>query len=254
MDIQNQDSIFLLIISTILLVLLAVIVINVLLVSRNRRLKDEAILLETKAAYEKEILNTRLEVAEATLQEIAGDLHDDVGQMLTLAIIQLNRLEIESDLVVEAKEAVKSGLESVRSISRILSPEYLQSFGINQALVRLQERINKQQILHLNLEIYNSISWLNREQELYVFRILQELVTNTIKYAEAKQVFIKISMEGSNISVEYIDDGKGFQPEDAENGMGMINIQRRIELMGGNLKIQSERDGGLNVVFSLKNK
>ncbi len=254
MDEKTYSNVFFLITTTVILVLLSFMIINLLLISRNRKLKHSAIIAQTKSEFEKEVINTRLEVAETTLAEIAGDLHDDVGQMLTLAIIQLNRLEMESDLVIEAKEAVKSGLESVRSISRILSPEYLQTFGINQALVRLQERINKQQILHLNLEIHNSISWLNREQELYVFRILQELVTNTIKYAEAKQVFIKIFMEGSNISVEYIDDGKGFQPEVAENGMGMINIQRRIELMGGNLKIQSERNAGLNVVFSLKNK
>ena len=251
MDEKTYSTVFFLITTTVILLLLSFMIINLLLIARNRKLKHLATIAQSKTEFEKELINTRLEVAEHTLQEIASDLHDDVGQSLTLAIIVLNRLEIENDLVNEVKDTVKSGLDSVRNISRILSPEYLQTFGLNQALLRLQERINRQKILQLNVEIQDSVKWSNREQELYVFRILQELATNTIKYADAKQVFIKIQSEHNKISTHYSDDGKGFTPQETENGMGMLNIQKRIELMGGQVHIDSKQNEGLRVQFTL---
>ena len=94
---------------------------------------------------EKELANVRLEVTETTLREVAADLHDDTGQLLTVAIMQLNRLSKNApdETVEQALHAVRSGLDSVRNISRILNSDYLRSFGLKTALQRLKERLEK---------------------------------------------------------------------------------------------------------------
>ena len=101
---------------------------------------------------EKELANVRLEVTETTLREVAADLHDDTGQLLTVAIMQLNRLSKNApdETVEQALHAVRSGLDSVRNISRILNSDYLRSFGLKQ-LQRLKERLEKGGKLHLRM-------------------------------------------------------------------------------------------------------
>lgn len=238
MDQQTKDVFFIVVVNTGLIVFFVVMLINLLLFLRNRKLRHIAEVQELKIAFEKELLTTRLEVTESTLAEVSGDLHDDVGQMLTVAILELNRLEGAED----AKIAVKSSLDSVRAISRSLSPDFVMAMGLKDVLLRLAERLNRKRENFLKINFDENVTWADQNHELYVYRILQELVTNTLKYAEASEVNINIYCDaGSNI-IRYSDNGKGLG--DVENGVGMLNINRRVQVLHGTIQIDSKPGKG----------
>jgi signal transduction histidine kinase len=264
MDTKESDIIFFIAISTFLLFFLAVLVINLLLVGRNRRLKHLAQVLEMKSNYEKELMKTQVEVAENTMNDIARDLHDDVGQMLTFSIIQLNTLKEPYDASLENKLAdvkvsIQNTLQSVRSISKTLSSDYLTSFGIYESLQRLFERLNKQSLIKSSLQFPSALLFRSRSNELFAFRMIQELVNNTLKHSGATEVFLNVREEHNQVKIEYHDNGKGISKEilssdRLKNSLGFTNIYKRAELMRGNIQLGADPGKGFYLQFCFPNE
>lgn len=244
-----DEKIYITIITTITLVLMAVLVINLLLIARNKRTKHRSEMHDAKLAFERELISSRLEITESTLNEVSADLHDEVGQMLAVAILELNRLEGSED----AKAAVKTGLDSLRTISKSLNPEFLKSIGLKEAIFRLAERIKKQGIIKVIVLWNENVGWDNLNNEVYVFRILQELTTNTLKYASAKLITIQIEREKDAHVIRYSDDGIGFGGafEKGLTGLGMINIYRRVQVLNGTIIIETKPGLGFIAVIRL---
>ncbi|HYV95213.1 MAG TPA: ATP-binding protein [Chitinophagales bacterium] len=217
-----------------------------------------------KTSFEKELMKTQVEVAENTLNDIARDLHDDVGQMLTFSIIQLNNIRPMPDAATEkniaaARESVQNTLQSVRSISKTLSNDYLSSFGMEESLKRLFERIARQGIVRTTLVFPANVLFSSRSNEVFAFRIIQELVTNTLKHSGATELSLIISEADGNIQIEYSDNGKGlhgdqFNNEQLKNSLGFTNIFKRAELMHGEITISNNSEGGFYLRLSFPNK
>lgn len=264
MDKETTQVIFFIVATSFILLMLSVLVINLLLVGRNRRLKHNNEVLEMKSNFEKELMTTQVEVAENTLNDIARDLHDDVGQMLTFSIIQLNNFNIANDeslnkKLSEVKDSVQNTLQSVRGISKTLSNDYLTSFGIFESLNRLFERINKQEAVKAELQFPEGILFRSKSNELFSFRIIQELVNNTLKHAEATGLQLMVTEENSDIKILYTDNGKGIatnkiQPGELPTGLGFTNIYKRAELMKGKMEITSEAGHGFNFILIFPNE
>lgn len=264
MDSQTQEIVFFVIIATGAILLAVILVVNLLLLSRNRRLKHESLVLELKNKYEKELMKTQVEVAENTLNDIARDLHDDVGQMLTFSIIQLNNIKTEDNKIIEnnlseVRNSIKNTLQSVREISKTLSNDYISSFGIYESLQRLFERLERQKILSSKLNFSSSILFKSRSNELFVFRIIQELVSNTIKHSQAMEMSLSLFQENNNLKIEYRDNGKGISPEllnsnQLPNSLGFANIYKRIELMKGMIEINSNVGEGFYLQLTIPNE
>lgn len=264
MDKETTDIIFFVVATTASLVFLAVLVINLLLVGRNRRLKHRTQVVEMKSNYEKELMKTQVEVAENTLNDIARDLHDDVGQMLTFSIIQLNNIRTDSNPVFENKlsevrVSVQNTLQSVRSISKTLSNDYISSFGIYESLQRLFERLTRQGILQPTLIFPPALLFRSRSNELFAFRIIQELVSNTLKHAHATSVSLKVTEENNLLTIEYRDNGTGLPPEMLEHdqlsaSLGFTNLYKRAEMMKGTLEIRANAGEGFYLQLRFPNE
>lgn len=249
------EPVVVVIVTTIVVVILTALILNLLLLARNRRLQSNAILLKVQAEYEQTILQTQIEVTEETLSEISRDLHDDVGQMLTFAIMQINHLqrkgdELHGNDLEEIGDTLKSSLQSIRNISRYLNPEFLQSIGFNEALFRLCERIKQQAKIDVVVSTSNEVSWQNTKHEMVVFRIIQELISNTVKHAQASKISIIIAKNSNSIILEYSDNGKGMAKDSDSNGLGFLNIKKRTAQIGGTLDIEATAKNGFNVKFN----
>jgi len=252
MDKQTAEIAFTIGVVTFILMLLTSIIFTLLLVARNRKLKYRNEILSVNANYQRELLVTKMEVIENTLSSIAHQLHDEVGQLITFSIVQLNSIQapntpfqIEIDNV---RESIQSSLQSVREISKSLSADYLATFGIEESIRRLVNRIPKAGGLKCDFYLQPSVSFKSTSNEIFTFRIVQELITNTIKHAEATAISISIIAQNENIILEYSDDGKGIPKtfilnEKSKSGLGLINIFKRVELMKGKVSIPQVNSG-----------
>lgn len=184
---------------------------------------------------------------------IARDLHDSVGQMLSLTKMNLSSLPKTSESQ-NLQNLVDKTIEEVRNISHNLIPEEL-NFGIIPALENLAEKINASEKTKMEINIPKEIRQLKfqKQNELSIYRIVQEVVGNMIKHAEANLISISISKLQNSLVINIKDNGKGLEKNAIENskGIGWKNINARIRLLDGKIKIESEKLIGTQIEITL---
>ena len=132
-----------------------------------------------------------------------------------------------------------------------MSGDYISNFGIRNALMNIAERFNKQGVVNCSIDFEEKIKFNSKPNELFAFRIIQELINNTIKHAEANSIKVKFSEESNCIAIHYEDDGIGFNAKGKKEGMGLINLEKRVRLMNGTLTYKSATGNGFiaNIIF-----
>jgi hypothetical protein len=256
MEKENNEIVFLVLTASLLIFILILLVINMLLTSRNKRLRHRSEMLLLKATLEQEIISTRLEVTESTLNEISRDLHDDIGQVLTFSIIQLNNLPDESEqqrsMLAETKNTLKEGLQSVRNLSKTLSTDYIHSFGIYESLTQLFEKITKRNLILAKFDYDDQVKFNQPEHELFLYRIIQECINNTLKHSQATELTLSIKNSAGTVEIIYTDNGIGMAESQQllyKNSMGFLTMLKRTELMHGKLNLISSENKGVIITI-----
>jgi two-component system sensor histidine kinase UhpB len=191
-----------------------------------------------------------LAAQEAERLGIARDLHDEVGQVLTGVLLQLNSIaevvpEHREDLD-EARAAVRLALDEVRRISSDLRPEMLEDLGLVSALTELSNSFARISGVRVVREFDPTVPRLAPEVELAVYRIAQESLTNIARHANAEQVTIGVEHGPESIVFRVIDDGRGFRGAPVEHG-GLRSMRERALLIDAALAIKPSRSGGVEV-------
>ena len=191
-----------------------------------------------------------LAAQEAERVGIARDLHDEVGQVLTGVLLQLNSIadaapEHRAELD-QAREAVRRALDEVRRISSELRPEMLEHLGLVSALTELSSSFARVSGVRVEREFPASLPKLAPEVELAVYRIAQESLTNVARHAEASGVTIALESGHDSVVLRLADDGRGFAGGPVEHG-GLRSMRERALLVGGALAIKEAPAGGVEV-------
>ena len=191
-----------------------------------------------------------LAAQEAERVGIARDLHDEVGQVLTGVLLQLNSIaegapEHREELD-QAREAVRRALDEVRRISSELRPEMLEHLGLVSALTELSSSFARASGVRVDREFDTSLPNLAPEVELAVYRIAQESLTNVARHAQASRVKIALEPGHDSVVLRLTDDGRGFVGAPDEHG-GLRSMRERALLVGGALAIKEAREGGVEV-------
>jgi two-component system sensor histidine kinase UhpB len=185
-----------------------------------------------------------LQAQEAERARIAGGLHDEVGQVLTGVLLQL-QAESSSE---ETKEAVRQALEEVRRIARELRPEMLEHLGLVSALIELSRKFAEQSGLRIERRFAESLPPLSDDAELAVYRIAQESLTNVARHAGAEHVELSLQPGPSSVVLRVVDDGRGIAETAALNGHGGLRgMRERAVLVGGALAVKRGPNGGVEV-------
>ncbi|HEY7149430.1 MAG TPA: sensor histidine kinase [Gaiellaceae bacterium] len=187
---------------------------------------------------------------EAERVGIARDLHDEVGQVLTGVLLQLNSIaetapEHRADLD-EARSSVRRALDEVRRISSELRPEMLEHLGLVSALTELATTFARLAGVRVERDLATSLPKLAPEVELAVYRIAQESLTNIARHAQASQVTITLDSGHDRVVLRVVDDGRGFGGDPVEHG-GLRSMRERALLVGGALAIKNAPDGGVEI-------
>ena len=181
-----------------------------------------------------------LEAQEAERGRIASGLHDEVGQVLTGVLLQLDD--------EETKEAVRQALEEVRRIARELRPEMLEHLGLVSALTELSRKFADTSGLRVERRFADDLPPLSEEAELAVYRVAQESLTNVARHAEARNVLVSLGRGMGSVVLSVADDGRGMPQAVAVNGHGGLRgMRERALLVGGALAIKPSRAGGVEV-------
>ena len=240
------------------LVALSVGVIFFFVVYQRRIFAQERLRIEVSKRHQLELLTAAVEVQETERSRIAGDLHDDIGSLLTATRLYLRQLKAggstqQINLIKDQSlEIVDEMIQNTRRISHDLLPPALSKFGFRAAAEDLCERFDQTEDLTV---VFNGTSAerLPPNYELALYRVLQELLNNTIKYAGAQHVTVTLRTgSGGTTEFTYTDDGRGFDPASARGGgLGMRNIESRITVLAGQLDFQTAPGQGVRVIITL---
>jgi two-component system NarL family sensor kinase len=224
----------------------------------NRYKIKQKALLEAEVFKQQEIAAQSLFDGEQKERiRIARDLHDSIGQMLSVVkmnISSMDDIEVENSLSNNTASLVDKTIEEVRHISHNLIPEEL-NFGLFNALESLCEKINKSKKTKATLDIPDSVKHyvFEKENELSIYRIVQEVLNNMVKHAEANCININILQNEKQLVIQVKDDGKGFNAQSIHEskGLGWKNIQARVKMLNGKLEITSEKLTGTEIEISI---
>lgn len=196
---------------------------------------------------------------EKERQRIAVDLHDSLGGLLSAVKLQFDNVRaklnghMQLDQYQHATKLLDTAVEEVRNISRNLQPGALKELGLISAIKDLINRFEGEAYPEIFFQYYNIDDKLDDMTALSIYRIIQELITNTIKHATAHEILIQLSIEQNDIVVEYEDDGKGFDPLQltGKKGMGVDNIQSRVNYLKGSLSFNSKENEGVSYLIRI---
>jgi two-component system sensor histidine kinase UhpB len=185
-----------------------------------------------------------LEAQEAERARIAGGLHDEVGQVLTGVLLQLEA-EASSE---ETRAAVRQALVEVRRIARELRPEMLEHLGLVSALTELSRKFADQSGLRIERRFAETLPPLSDDAELAVYRIAQESLTNVARHAHASRIDVTLEPGPGSVVLRVVDDGRGIDETATLNGNGGLRgMRERAVLVGGALAVKRGHDGGVEV-------
>lgn len=217
---------------------------------------------ESRRLTEKMFLNTIIQTEEKERKRFAKDLHDGLGPLLSSvkmsvsSLAQMKQDQASREIIENTELVINEAIKSIKEISDNLSPHVLSNFGLVRALSNFINKINIAKTLRINLITNLKDERFDANVEVVLYRVICELINNTIKHAQAKKINISLSQEGEYIQILYKDDGKGFDvskivEHQGSSGMGFSNIYSRINSLKGEINIESENKKGTQVTIKV---
>jgi signal transduction histidine kinase len=232
------------------------IVIFILLFYQKKRFSHRYQLEQMKNEMERELLRTQLETQENTFRQIADELHDNVGQLLSsaniLLVVTRKKLPDPPDTLLIASETLSKAMQDLRALSRSLNKEWLQRFNLIDNLQAEADRINISRAILVRIIPGTDQLPATAEAQVMLFRIIQEAIQNCIRHAGARSIDVHITMDEASIKICVHDDGKGFTPDpNRPQGLGLLNMRHRTSLLGGSISWESVAGEGTKVQICL---
>lgn len=259
----NEVFISLIAISIVLVVLVLFLIIFAFLFQRRQALfrAEKQSLHEN---YQREILQAQIETQNQTLQHVAGELHDHIGQLLSVAMLQLNVLDEaleqspQHSVVLQTTSLIEQVLADLRTLSKTLNTDAIRQLGLRNSIALELERIRRTGRYQTELTVIGEPKPMEQQIEIVLFRMVQEAISNALKHARAKKLLVDINYQPTLFTLRITDDGRGFsqnppQPDPQKNGsgQGLSNLNRRAVLLGGSCTIQSQPGEGCVITIML---
>lgn len=247
MEQQGTEGLFLAII-----ILFSVCVIMVFLFLIFQKKKNVLLIkqVENLQQYEKEIAESQVEIREQTLRNISWELHDNIGQLLTLAKIQLQSVADNPENIKEVNDNLTNILNEVRSLSKVINPDFISNIMLNEAVQLEIDRFNRLNYIESTLIVEGERFEIDSKAEIIIFRILQEFFSNTIKHSKASKLEVKMNYTENKLTITAKDNGKGFDTLNiSANGIGLNNMKKRANLINAEVFIRSVLDNGTRLTI-----
>jgi two-component system NarL family sensor kinase len=244
-----------------LLLTSALFVVSFILYYQKKKILNDQQVIMLKESFARTLLQSQLEIQEKTLKTISQEIHDNIGQVLSLA--KLNLFTIDADdrenldnKLKASKDLVSKAIVDLRDLSHTMNTDYVEDLGLMRAIEYELEMIQKSGALKTRMEIIGNNYKFDKQKELIAFRIIQEVINNTIKHAQASYISVNAVFDERQLQLTVTDDGVGMDIQydnDGNNkaGLGIRNMQSRAKMIDGNFNIKSVPGNGTSITLTI---
>lgn len=261
---QEKELVYLIITGAAIMLLLAMLVVFLFNYSRHKILKEKNLNQLLQINHKEDLIKNNILTQEKERKRIAKDLHDEVGGKLNVVRLYVNQVKsaIENpeeikEIIQNSKKLIDETIQTTRRISHNLLPPVLEELGLAEAIQEYIHDLREVSDIEFGFSYQNIIDKrLEVFEEIQLFRVIQELVSNAIKHAEPTKIFIQLKIKHSATVLKVIDNGKGFSLNDftVYKGLGLKNTKSRIEMLGGQTTFKSNPEKGTEVLIVLERK
>lgn len=215
--------------------------------------------IKANARRQLELVKNALETQEIERSRIARDLHDSIGAQLSAIRLHVGLLAEPTErsellnAIKENQSALSRATEELRAITRNLVPVAINQYGLSGELNGFVDNLSRSNNIRLKLENTNAEKRYLLDFEINLFRIIQEMINNTIKYSAASEIGISLKHGNDYLQIRYNDNGCGFDPSKIKQGLGLRNIEARTKFYQGDYQVASTPDKGTEFILTFKN-
>jgi signal transduction histidine kinase len=216
---------------------------------------------QTRREAEKKVLNAIIQTEEVERKRFAKDLHDGLGPLLSTVKLSVSTLaEMDQDksrqeVLRNTDYLINEAIKSLKEIANNLSPHMLKNIGLASAVKNFTNRIVGPKVPNINFESNLFGKRFNDEIEVIIYRVICELINNTIKHANAKNIEMHLNNQENTILLTYSDDGVGFNVNEVinndEKGTGFSNMISRLRSIKGTLEVESQPNAGTRAIVRI---
>lgn len=242
MGTTNIEVVIAVLFGSLILALIGVFMFVMVIFYQKRKIKTIREQQRLIAQYEQAVLKAKVEIREETLKYVGQELHDNVGQVLSLIKLYLSRPGTQPK--TDVKQLIDQAITDIRLLSHDLNINRVEQYSLSDFIEQELNKVHKAGLVKTSFENTGFCEPSNIQNRLMISRIFQECINNILKHAEAKHIFVKLAAENDGCILSIADDGVGFETDSTFTGAGLINIYDRVNLIRGNIKIDSSSDGG----------
>jgi signal transduction histidine kinase len=211
---------------------------------------------EMQTQFQQELLQTQLEIQEQTLKTISEEIHDNVGQILSLAKLNLNTLEYgEEQKIQDTKNLVSKAINDLRNLSRSIHGDRIAELGLLQSITDELHILQNSGQFATHLKVTGNHYKMEPQKEMVLFRIVQEAMNNAIKHSKAKNITVQMEYQPERFCITVSDDGIGFDiavlPA-GKSGIGLTSMKNRVALIGATIAMHSALNNGTTICVTLE--
>ena len=237
-------------------IIMTVVLMMVAIYSVFIKKKSQLILAQKikESVFEQELANSQVEIKEQTLNYVGQELHDDLGQKLSVARLMTNKMAFSTEnereqIVNEINVLLGECIQDIRNLSKVFITKQIEHFGFVESLEREIFRIKRLQLMEVDYKINNHDLIINPEHALILFRIIQECITNVIKHSKSKWIQLAVDDENNFIKISVKDNGIGFSAKSKEDGSGLKNMISRAKIINADFTINSSENDGTEILM-----
>lgn len=261
-NLENKELLIAMIAGSIVFVILAGFIIYFMFLYRQKQLLHANEQKRLEAQYQEAVMESRMEIQTQILQHVSSEIHDNLGQIASLINIHLHTFPTPENPQAEAKlresrELVQRLTLDMRLLSQSLNTEHFSEKGFFRALEEESERIARTGIVSVHLNLPAPVPQLDKNIEVFLFRISQEILNNMLKHAQATEIHIDLELQPEHLAIRFRDNGIGFNPNlalqegAARRKSGLRNLQKRCEWIHARLEIESAPGEGSRFILKL---
>lgn len=257
---QQEDILITIVVASVFFVLIGSFLLLIVFVFLRRQRKNKQEKEEMRNRFEQTLLKTQLEIQEQAFTYISQEIHDNIGQILSLARLNLNTFgeHVTEDKINQTDDLLGKAIKDLRDLSHNLQNNRIHSIGIIESIRQLLISIEKTGRFHTSFRTSDNFHILDANTDIILYRMIQEIINNIIKHASANSIDIEISNKNNITSVRITDNGIGFDTtlinQSTRPGIGLQNIINRAKMINTTVDVNSSPGNGTTITLHIKPK